>query len=674
MLEQQLLTEFGRRLRAETADKLAEFDGSTPLDQATALAEVVIGYLEEAGAISEHELCPYEDIGGRNRCKIIGYALADESTRLELFTAAFVDEEEATLQAVDVARLSGRAAKFFEYAAKGDVERFVGQEDVGSAAARIFDQLEHIEDVRIHVLTNGHVKDRSIDDIEILGRQVEFSVVDLERLFRTTGEEVSRDRIVVDFAAMLGRPMSCLEMKPASSEYATFLLIIPGDLLYRLYEQYGPKLLEFNVRSFLQVKGGVNKGIRDTLRDEPDRFLAYNNGLAATADEIEVGTWNGETVIHRVRGLQVVNGGQTLASIHRARKVDKLDISRVAVAMKLTRVQPSKLGEFVPLIAKYANTQNTIQVADLSANSEFHIGMEQLSERTWCPGEQTRWFYERARGSYVAAMMRIGSTTAKRREFERECPKGQRFGKTDLAKYLMAWWQRPHTVSRGAQKNFSFFMDVLRERKGTDWQPDEEFYKETIALALVFKAASTVVRKAKLQSYGAQVTAYIVAKLSADYEEEVDLSAIWENQTLPPRIIAAYEDWAPKMHAEIVAGAGQKNVGEWCKKEDCWDQVRAISLDLPPPSKVAPPVATQKKDERPQRSDPVELCTSLDGPTWARVIEWSAHPGRVATFDRRVAHTISGLAMDGWLRPPSEKQAKCGARVVKAAAEAGVLG
>ncbi|MEJ1979016.1 MAG: AIPR family protein [Acetobacteraceae bacterium] len=152
----------------------------------------------------------------------------------------------------------------------------------------------------------------------------------------------------------------------------------------------------------------MNKGIRETIRDEPDRFLAYNNGLAATADEIEVGTFAGETVITRVRGLQIVNGGQTLASIHRARKVDKMDIGKVAVAMKLTRVEPTRLAEFVPLIAKYANTQNVIQVADLSANSEFHISMEQLSERTWCPGEEARWFYERARGGYQAALTRLG--------------------------------------------------------------------------------------------------------------------------------------------------------------------------------------------------------------------------------------------------------------------------
>jgi len=672
MLEHQLLAEFARRLRSEVVDRLAETGGSTNMEGAAALAEVMLGYLEEAGAVTEHELCPCEDVTGRNRCRIIGYSLPEESTRLELFTAVLVHQDGSTLPGSDVSTLTGRAARFFQHAAVGDLTRFQGNEEAQAAACLIGEQLERIVDVRVRLLTNGLVKDCDVEAIEILGRRVEFSVVDLERLFRTTGEEVTRDRILVDFNALLGRPIPCLEMKPTPGEYATFLLILPGDLLFRLYEQYGPRLLEFNVRSFLQVKGGVNKGIRDTLRDQPSRFLAYNNGLAATADEIEVGTFAGETVIKRVRGLQVVNGGQTLASIHRAKKVDKMDISRVAVAMKLTRVEPTKLAEFVPLIAKYANTQNVIQVADVSANSEFHIAMEQLSERIWCSGEETRWFYERARGSYQAALARLGSTPAKRREFERECPKGQRFDKTDLAKYLMSWWLKPQTVSRGAQKNFSFFMDALRERNGPEWQPDEDFFRETVALALIFKVASAVVRKAKLQSYGAQVTAYMVAKLAADFQEEVDLTSIWEAQEVPERIVRAYADWAPKLHAEIAASAGKKNVGEWCKKDDCWDHVRQLALELPAPIvKVAPASAPRVGPDA--SDDPVAFCKSLDGPTWAKVIEWSAHPGRVDGFDRQVAHSIAGMALGGWLKAPSAKQAKYGARVVRAAAAAGIL-
>jgi hypothetical protein len=184
-------------------------------------------------------------------------------------------------------------------------------------------------------------------------------------------------------------------MKPRPDEYETYLVILPGELIYQLYEEFGARLFEFNVRSFLQAKGKVNKGLRDTLKNEPERFLAYNNGITATADEIEAGLFMGETSISRLRGLQIVNGAQTTASIHRAKKVDRIDISKVALSMKLTLVEPAKLTEFVPLIARYSNTQNVIQVSDLSANNEFHIRIEQLSEQIWAPGEEERWFYER---------------------------------------------------------------------------------------------------------------------------------------------------------------------------------------------------------------------------------------------------------------------------------------
>ena len=103
---------------------------------------------------------------------------------------------------------------------------------------------------------------------------MQFSVCDVERLQRLAGEEVSRDRIDIDFEKLLGRPTARLEMKPPPAEYETFLLVLPGDLIYSLYEELGPRLFEFNVRSFLQNKGHVNKGLRATLKAEPERFLA----------------------------------------------------------------------------------------------------------------------------------------------------------------------------------------------------------------------------------------------------------------------------------------------------------------------------------------------------------------------------------------------------------------
>jgi hypothetical protein len=330
LLEEQLLEEFARRLRAEAMEKLGEVDARASLANDVALVDVMLAYLEEAGTVGEHELCAHEDATGRNRCRIIAYSLPEDSNRLELFTGIFLAEGEGqTLPPDEIRRLTGQAARFFEYAAKGDFTRFLDNEEGSAAARHIAAEMDRIEEVRVYVLTNGMVRDRAVTTIHILERPVEFSVFDLERLFRSSQEEVTRDRIEVDFASELGRPIACLEMRPPPTEYQTFLLVLPGNLIASLYEKFGARLFEFNVRSFLQAKGKVNKGLRETLRSQPERFLAYNNGITATADEIEVGLLNGETVIKRVKGLQIVNGAQTTASIHRAKKIDRVSVDSI---------------------------------------------------------------------------------------------------------------------------------------------------------------------------------------------------------------------------------------------------------------------------------------------------------------------------------------------------------
>jgi hypothetical protein len=679
VLEDQLLEEFADALRAQAAEALAEQDQGSPLAADLALTEAMLGYLEEAGAVVGHDICPHEDQGTRRPCRILGYSLPEDSTRLDLFTAASVlPDGPVSLPAKEVARLSGWAARFFEYAAKGDHERFSGNPAVAGAATLIREEIARIEDVRVHVLTNARVRDRAVADITVLGRTVETEVWDLERLYRASGEEVSRDRIEVDFKALMGRPIACLEMKPPPAEYQTFLLVLPGNLVHDLYERYGSRLFEFNVRSFLQAKGGVNKGIRKTIEEQPGRFLAYNNGLTATADDIDVGTLSGETVIHSLKGLQIVNGAQTTASIHRAKKVDKLSLDKVAVSMKLTLVPAEKLQEFVPLIARFANTQNPIQIADLSASDVFHQKLETLSETVWCPGEETRWFYERARGSYQVARMRHGTTPAKRREFDRMLPKAQHFGKADLAKFLMTWWGEPYTVSKGAQKNYAAFMFGLRERMGEGWEPDRAFYEDTIAKALIFKVAQGVIRKAKLQSYGANVVTFMVARLASEFGERIDLNGIWEVQEVSAEMTSMFASWAPLIHKAIIESAGKRNVTEWCKKEGCWEVIRSLALPLPEQlpveigDEISDGVGGNATGAR--TDDPVMACMDLDGERWALVMAWAARTPGLDEFDRKVAHTISGYAMEGWEKEPSLKQAVRGTRVIAAARKAGVLG
>ncbi len=678
VLEEQLLSEFRESLRSDAEEKLLELSDNTPLKEEVALTEVVLGYLEESGAISEHDLCPHQDQAGHRPCRVVGYSLPEDSSRLELFTSQGPSVD-PVLARKDIARLSGWAARFFEYAAKGDHARFGGFQPALEAAETIRSALDRIQEVRVHVLTDARVRDRAVDEITVFGRPVATEVWDIERLYRAAGEDITRDRIEVDFTKLLGRPLACLEMRPRPTDYETFMVILPGKALYDLFDLYGAKLFEFNVRSFLQAKGAVNRGIQKTIKDEPSRFLAYNNGLTATADEITVSTWHGETVINSLKGLQIVNGAQTTASIHRALKVDKVPLDEIAVSMKLTLVPPAKLEEFVPLIARFANTQNPIQVADLSASDRFHQQFEALSESVWPPGEESRWFYERARGSYQMARNRYGSTPARRREFDKTFPKSQHFGKTDIAKYLMTWWGHPEIVSRGAQKNYAAFMFGVREKLGEEEELDKSFFRETIAKALLYKAAQAVVRRARLPSYGANVVTYMVAILAAQHGHALDLGVLWEEQQVSPEMGAMLAAWAPLVHSEIVSTAGSRNVTEWCKKEDCWAELSGLNLpvpdNLPVEFRSGTPNVAQNFDasESEDEQATIDECTELDAVAWAKVMAWATASKNVDDFDRKVVHTLSGYAMNDWIKQPSLKQAVRGVRVLQAARLEGIL-
>lgn len=286
-------------------------------------------------------------------------------------------------------------------------------------------------------------------------------------------------------------------------QYQSYLAIIPGTALATVYERYGSRLLEQNVRSFLQFTGKVNGGIKKTIIEKPHMFLAYNNGIAATADDIElVPSIEGSGYkIAKVKDFQIVNGGQTTASIYHTYKKDKVaDISKVYVQVKLSVVkEKEKFSEIVSNISEYANTQNKVSVSDLSSNRPFHIELEKLSRSIYTPhvsGQttQTRWFYERARGQYKNARLKEGLTKAKQKAFDLRNPKNQMFTKEDLAKYVNAYAEvlegkkiiiGPHYVVRGNQKNYAQFMSSNIEKR-----IDSVYYEDVIAKAILFRTAT----------------------------------------------------------------------------------------------------------------------------------------------------------------------------------------
>ena len=258
-----------------------------------------------------------------------------------------------------------------------------------------------------------------------------------------------------------------------------------------MYDRYGAKLLQRNVRSFLQLRGKVNKGIIETVRTAPGQFLAYNNGISATATAVVFDERADGTYLVKLDDLQIVNGGQTTATLHHAAVREGADLSQVQVPAKITVVPPDQLDQLVPKISRFANSQNSIAEADFESNNPFHVELERLSRTIWAPApaggtRQTHWYYERVRGQYQVDRARQ-PTPARRRSFEEQNPTAQKFTKTDAAKYDMTFRQQPHIVSLGAQKCFqAWTVDVLAARTAP---PNEHYFHNMVAKAILFEQA-----------------------------------------------------------------------------------------------------------------------------------------------------------------------------------------
>ncbi|MYC67262.1 MAG: AIPR family protein [Acidobacteriia bacterium] len=666
---------FVERLLSEVRDQATGGgpSGTTNFKE-NAFTEIVIDHLCEIGMVENGEVCHYETRIGRGIAKVNGFGFNDEKDTLDVFTSVFLDSgNSATVHSDDIRKSAERAARFVEACFGGIHQGMEVASDAYSMASRTHELEEHLDRIRIFVLSDCVAQLKQLDATEINGIPARFEIWDCERLFRGMQSGLPRDEIEIDFEEMFGEAVPCLILPQPLSDYTTYLAILSGDMIYRLYDEYGPRLLELNVRSFLQARGKVNRGIRDTLRDEPERFMAYNNGISITVDELmTVVLPDGRPAIKSVRGLQVVNGGQTTVSVHRAKKHDGADMSSVFVPAKITRVTGETLDEIVPKISRYANTQNVIQMADFSANDPFHVEIERLSQTIWCPGEQGRWFYERARGQYQVAKARFGTTPARSRRFREQTPPARKFTKTDLAKFQNCWNQRPDLVSRGAQKNFDVFMQELRVGKKSDWLPDGSYYKVLIAKAILYKTVTRIVRQEGFPAYRANIVAYLIAYVSSQSGGRLDMELIWRKQVLSGEFEELLRSWSNGIDEAIRTTANGRNVTEWCKKEDCWKSVRNTTLELSDPMPPELRGHTVPSGHRPTPLTPVDYeniaeCKKLDGEQWLKIHAWGVRTGLLKGWQCGIAQTLSGYAANDWDRAPSQKQAKHGVTILEIA-------
>jgi hypothetical protein len=662
---------FAEYLKQEVRLK-CEPESGTPRLLSEAFVVAVLERLMEHNEASDWTLCAYEDparpSSKMSAAKLSAWSISGDGATLDLFASLYLNEESPTIVTrAEVERHFKLLRGFLKRALEGWHTKLEPSADAFGAMQRIHEARDALTTVRLFFLTDGLAKVSEVPEEQAEGLELRYVFWDLEKLSRL--QVGDRQTINLDFAEDYGGEVPALEHVDATGEYRTYLAFVPASVLAKIYGTHGQRLLESNVRAFLQAKGKINKGLQETLRDAPHRFLAYNNGLCCTAATVEVAaTRDGHARLRRAHDFQIVNGGQTTASIYHATKREGIDVSNVVVQMKLTVLaRPEQVVEIVPLISRFANSQNKVNAADFSANDVFHRQLEVLSRTTWAPassglGRGSLWYYERARGSYLDDKTRAG-TPAKRRRWEEENPLSQKFTKTDVAKVEQTWDQRPHRVSLGGEKNFTDW--TLARQSAGIVEADVHFFQRLIAKALLFRAAERIVSAQGSGGIRANIVTYTLAWLSLETGQRIDLDRIWKSQSVGPLVSQAIEIVSKVAHQAIVsADRLNQNVTEWCKQEECWlrfRQTRIVIPDLTPeltalaqgPEASAGAARVGGGEALPERAKAQEMQAQIERlriDLWPALEAWVRQTGELKPWQATFAGNF-GRKLKGGRRP-----------------------
>lgn len=591
------LQDFHKDLLEEVkATAMTEGGGSN-----AAFVNIITNYLINAEVLTDFNMAFYSGVGRSNRkLRVDGYVYDEFDNTINLIISDYTGEEKRE----PVTKSS--ATPFFErllyFVQEAYETRLYKEVEISTPAADLIDFLrlnrEKFRKYRLILITDALSGSRLTDYEEktFLGLPVICQIWGIDRVYRICCSDMGRQNIEIDFKSYTGgNGIPCIAASSANNDdYKSYLCIIPGSTLADIYDNYGSLLLEGNVRSFLSTKVAVNKKIRETILKIPQNFFAYNNGVSATAMDIKVEAGEEGKFITYARDFQIINGGQTTASLSNARFRDKADLNNIFVQMKLTVIDgdADKSSELIRNISRSSNSQNKVSDADFFSTHPFHIRMEQISRRLFAPATggaqyETKWFYERAKGQWLQMQMRMSK--AAKDKFATQNPKKQLITKTDLAKVRNTWAGMPQVVSKGAQTNFIKYADIIDEAwSRSDTKFNDRYFKDSVALTILFKSTEWVVSHQPWfeQGYRANIVTYSLAlfhKLILDQFAgyDLDLQLIWNRQSVPDLIINELVTITKYVFETITDPARETiNVTQWCKRDNCWKKVLNCDIQL----------------------------------------------------------------------------------------------
>ena len=640
--------------------------------------EEALSILIEADILDNPMPSPYKSHG----VAVNAYDFDDEIKTLHLIVTSYEGVETLpTLPNGEIKKIFTRLEKFYNRSTTGLHEKIDESAEANDLSLIIENNKEQIKKVDFTIVTDMVCRDQPGLDIELNHNvTASLSVWDIQRFYRYEHSGKIAQEILINVKDYEFEKINATIIPSDEKSYDIYIGVMSGQLLFNLYERWGTRLLERNVRAYLQARGAVNREIRRTIKESPNMFMAYNNGLTITSNSIKYDKTTDESMVHilEIGDFQIVNGGQTIASIWHAKNIYKdVDLSAINVQIKLVVIKSNdNIEEIAKAISYATNRQNAVNRADFKALHPYHIDLEKRSRSTWAPDPtggniETKWFYERARGLYDETR-NLKRTEAEKRKWTARNPRSQKFDKLLLAKAVQTFELLPDKVCLGAQKNFHDFSISIQENNRNT--VDDIDFKDIVAKVILWKKTERIVSAQKTPGYRAQIVTYTLALVSYLLQGRINFNDIWQNLAIQEELKEIIDYYAYKVREHLTDT--EANVTEYAKKEAVWIALKK-KLDVDkntisekiPNSLVDPNEAKKALKRKKAPKKQLKLINEFAPDDWFAAAKWGRSTNHLTPRQRSQAFNIGRHLKSG--KEISNSLGYVGEIIIKKAKEMG---
>ena len=623
----------------EYINDLAETNNT---DFITEIARYYLERMEDCDEVSAPDLCIFSS----PRAKITAYDYNEEAETLDLFL--FIHTTPMASRADSKIKSGFNYLRNFYDQCLKRKSSFDGNEssfssEIQEAISMIRESKNNVNAVRFYILTDGVVAspdEINTPDKDENGVICEYHIWDIARIYHQDQINHGNEKIEIDFEndikyfvpnkdskinSTIAPKIQCLKVDDNNPYVDTYIAIISGDVLAKIYNQYRTLLLEKNVRAFLRNKSKVNQRIMSTIKNKPEMFFSYNNGISTTASEVELKQNGRVQYLTKLKDWQIVNGGQTTASIASAKNCD---LTKVFVQMKVSVVKDKeKYDDIVKDISRSANSQTGIKPSDFDSGEEFLIKLEKLSKEEFTPVSNTKWFFERMRGQYTDIRGTLNKIEEDR--FKKEFPKRNLLTKIDVAKVMVIWDMKPHIACNSREKCFASYMSGLRKNQE---KIDSAYWHKVVSLSILYKNIEVCFeRRCGQKGFKSRTTAYTMSAISHLTNQELDLDYIWKNEKVQPQLEEIIERLVVKVNNQL----DLDNSRSFTKNSKCWDDIQEMINTETIPNSLQLSSNNNLDCYTEVEKNIIEQANAISQEYWKAVLEWDKKEKALAQIEKR---------------------------------------